>query len=429
MNVHHKDASALFPATPGLGARPAYVDLPATGFDVPMDDVKRQVVELARRFADEVLRPNGAALDRLTPEEVMAPGSTYWKTIEQHRELGLGQAAALDLPPEDLCDLNAMIYEELGRGDSGLACAVGAGGLGYAMAARWGRTDLLKAFPETMLGCWGITEPVAGSDMLDWDQHVAHPLGVSERPSLIATLKGDKVVLNGQKSAWVSNGPTAEYCTLFTTFDRGQGREGVNIYVPLNLPGVSRGKSLDKLGQRPLPQGEIFFDNVEVPARFIAAGPDQYADAVYDILCEANAGMGPLFVGVARAAYEHAWAYAHERKQGGVPIIRHQNVRYRLFHMLRKIEAARALARRVYRFNGLSGMRALQASIASKITGTQTAFEVASEALQIFGGNGVTRAYPLEKLLRDARASMIEDGCNEMLAIKGGSLLVDPDRL
>jgi len=94
-----------------------------------------------------------------------------------------------------------------------------------------------------------------------------------------------------------------------------------------------------------------------------------------------------------------------------------------VFTLLFRSEAARALARRVNRFNGLSGMRALQASIASKITGTQTAFEVASEALQIFGGNGVTRAYPLEKLLRDARASMIEDGCNEMLAIKGGSLV------
>ncbi|MBV5270037.1 MAG: acyl-CoA dehydrogenase, partial [Afipia sp.] len=287
----------------------------------------------------------------------------------------------------------------------------------------------LEAFPDTMLGCWGITEPVAGSDMLDWTREAGHPQADYSRPSLVATLKGDQVILNGQKAAWVSNGTTAQFCTLFTTFDRGQGREGVNIYVPLDLPGISRGKPLDKMGQRALPQGEIFFDNVAVPTRLIAAGPERYADAVYDILCEANAGMGACFVGVARAAYEHALAYAHERKQGGVPIIRHQNVRYRLFHMLRKIEAARALARRVFRFNDLSGTRALQASIASKITGTQTAFEVANEALQMFGGNGMTCAYPLEKLLRDARASLIEDGCNEMLAIKGGSLLVDTSLL
>jgi alkylation response protein AidB-like acyl-CoA dehydrogenase len=428
MTLLRQDAAASFPATPNLPARPDYLHLPATGFEEPLDDTKRQIVELARRFADEVMRPNGAALDRMTPDEVTAPGSAYWTTLRRHRELGLARAGFADLPAGDVSDLRAMIFEELGRGDSGLAIAIGAGGMAHGMAARWGRPDLLEAFPETLLGCWGLTEPAAGSDMVDWEGHAAHPQGAYGRPSLIATLKGDKVVLNGQKSAWVSNGVTADFCTLFTTFDRGQGREGINIYVPLNQPGVTRGKPLDKMGQRALPQGEIFFDNVEVPARFIAVGPDRYPDAVYDILTEANASMGTCFVGVARAAYELALDYAHERRQGGVPIIGHQNVRYRLFHMLRKTEAARALARRVYRFNDLSGSRALQAAIASKITGTQTAFEVASEALQIFGGNGMTRAYPLEKLLRDARAALIEDGCNEVLAIKGGSLLVDPQR-
>jgi acyl-CoA dehydrogenase len=326
-------------------------------------------------------------------------------------------------------DLQAMISEELGWGDSGLGIAIGASGLPHAMAMRWGRMDLIEAFPEPLVGCWGITEPVAGSDMLDWEHHAAHPQGSYDRPSLMATLNDDRIVLNGQKSAWVSNGVTADVCLLYTTFDRGQGREGVCLMMSLNQPGVTRGKPLDKMGQRAVPQGEIFFDDVEVPLRFVAAGPDRYADAVYDILTQANAGMGTRFVGVARAAYEHALAYAHERKQGGVAIVPHQNVRYRLFHMLRRTEAARALARRVLRFNTLSGMRALQASIASKVTCTQTAFEVASDALQMFGGNGMTRAYPLEKLLRDARAALIEDGCNELLSIKGGSLLVDPDKV
>jgi acyl-CoA dehydrogenase len=429
MNAVAADVSASFPVTPGLLARPVHVDLPQTGFEEPVEGLKRETVDLVHRFAAEVMRPQGAVLDRLTAEEMIARGSPYWSVLDRHRQLGLGALAAADLSPSDAVDLQAMIAEEMGWGDSGLAVAIGAAGLPRSMATRWGRQDLLDAFPETVLGCWAITEPVAGSDMLDWDRHAAHAKADFGRPSLIATLKGDKVVLNGQKSAWVSNGPTAECCILFTSFDRGQGREGVTLITSLNLPGVSRGKPLDKMGQRAVPQGEIFFDNVEVPIRFIAAGPEQYADSVYDILCEANAGMGTTFVGVARAAYEHALAYAHERKQGGVPIIQHQNVRYRLFHMLRRVEAARALARRVLRFNTLSGSRALQASIASKVTATQTAFEVASDALQMFGGNGMTRAYPLEKLLRDARASMIEDGCNELLAIKAGSLLVDPERV
>ena len=135
--------------------------------------------------------------------------------------------------------------------------------------------------------------------------------------------------------------------------------------------------------------------------------------------------MGATFTGLAARAFELAHAYAHERKQGGVPIIRHQSVAHRLFHMYRKVEASRALTRRVVTYNTVEPQPALHAAMTSKVTGTQTAFEVASDARQIFGGNGMTREYPMEKLLRDARASMIEDGCNEILAIKGGYALAD----
>lgn len=421
-------SAALCPEVPGLPKRELHVELPDTGFDEPLSGLMKETLELVHRFAKEVMRPEGAKLDRVSAEEMIAKGSSYWTVLRRHRELGLEALLAADLTPAQQVDLQSMIAEELGWGDAGLGISIGASGLPHQMALRWGRLDLIEAFPAPLVGSWGITEPVAGSDMLDWDRQAAHPQGGYDRPSLIATLKGDKVVLNGQKSAWVSNGVTADYSILYTTFDRGQGREGVTLFVDLNRPGVTRGKPLEKMGQRGVPQGEIFFDNVEVPARFIAVGPDRYTDAVYDILTEANAGMGTTFVGVARAAYEYALDYAHERKQGGVAIIHHQNVRYRLFHMLRRTEAARALARRVARFNALSGKRALQASIASKVTSTQTAFEVANDALQMFGGNGMTRAYPMEKLLRDARAALIEDGCNEILAIKGGSLLVDPGK-
>jgi acyl-CoA dehydrogenase len=104
-------------------------------------------------------------------------------------------------------------------------------------------------------------------------------------------------------------------------------------------------------------------------------------------------------------------------------------VQHRLFHMFRKVEAARALVRRVATYNATAPLPALQGSAAAKVHATQTAFEVASEALQIFGGNGMSLEYPLEKLLRDARAMLIADGCNEVLAMKGGSLLVNPELL
>jgi len=183
------------------------------------------------------------------------------------------------------------------------------------------------------------------------------------------------------------------------------------------------------MGLRCLNQGEIYFDNVEVPISHLLAGPDEYVDFVRHTLAEANVHVANMAVGVARAAYEHAHAYAHERKQGGQAIIRHQSVKYRLFHMFRKVEAARALVRRAATYNATAPEPALQGSICSKVTATQTAFEVASDALQIFGGNGMTKEYPMEKLLRDARAMLIADGCNEVLAMKGGSLLANPDLL
>jgi alkylation response protein AidB-like acyl-CoA dehydrogenase len=124
-----------------------------------------------------------------------------------------------------------------------------------------------------------------------------------------------------------------------------------------------------------------------------------------------------------------AYAYAHERKQGGVPIIRHQSVATRIFHMYRKLETSRALARRIIEYNAVVEQPALSSAMAAKVGCTQAAFEIASEALQIFGGNGMTREYPMEKLFRDARAALVEDGCNEILAIKGGYSLADPSLL
>jgi alkylation response protein AidB-like acyl-CoA dehydrogenase len=141
--------------------------------------------------------------------------------------------------------------------------------------------------------------------------------------------------------------------------------------------------------------------------------------------------MGATFTGLAQAAADLALDYAHERVAGGVQIIQHQSVRSRLFHMFRKVEISRAVTRRGLNFNNdpQLGTPSLCAAMFSKTTGTQNAFEVTSDALQIFGGNGLTKEYPIEKMLRDARASLIEDGCNEVLAIKGGSYLIDSEKL
>jgi acyl-CoA dehydrogenase len=402
------------------------------GAEPELSDTARMVQESVHRYAEEVMRPIGAKLDRMTPEEAIAPGSAYWAAREKFVQLGFGVETLLSLEPAERAKTMCIMFEELGWGDSGLAISFGAGMLASLMSVMHGNDFCRRLAPDEKLGCWAITEPDHGSDMLDANRMIFHPEGNYGRPNCIATLRGNDVIISGQKSAWVSNGVIADVCILYCAADSGSGpdtRRGCVVIVPMNAKGVSRGKPLDKIGQRALNQGEVFFDNVKLSKDHLLAGPDQYLESVYAIHTFANAIMGTVFTGCARSAFELAHAYAHERKQGGLPIIRHQSVAYRLFHMFRKVEAARALTQRVVHYNFSSPHPSLHAAMTAKITATQTAFDVASDALQIFCGNGLTREYPIEKILRDARASMIEDGCNEILAIKGGYYLIDPELL
>lgn len=400
------------------------VELEPTGLDADLNELEAAMQASVRRFASKVMRPIGQQLDHMTPGEVIAADSPIWQVFEEFAKLGLNLADLLALPPADRARLICLVFEELGYGDGGLAVVIGASMVPSIVLHQMDRGDLLERYADKPIGCWGITEPDHGSDMLDSSGHARHPGVGHGRLNCHAKLEGDRIVINGQKSAWVSNGPIAQVCILFCGFDDGSGTDKrCVVLVPLDAAGVTRGAPLDKMGQRALPQGELYFDNVSLPLDHLVAGPEDYVKAEQGVLTEANGLMGVMWTGAARAAYEHAYEYAHQRKQGGVPIVQHQNVRHRLFHMFARIEAARALARRAIYFNEVAPAPALQGSIASKITATQTAFDVASQAIQMFGGNGVTREYPVEKLLRDARASMIEDGCNEMLAIKGGTLI------
>jgi len=402
------------------------------GAEPELSETAAMVQQTVHRFAAEVMRPIGIKLDRMTPEEAIAPQSPYWQALRQFHELGFGIDTLLALEPAERAKTMCILFEELGWGDSGLAISFGAGLLPALMSAALGNSFCRSLAPDDKLGCWAITEPDHGSDMLDANRMIFHPQGSYGRPNCVASLSGDEVVINGQKSAWVSNGITAGVCILYCAADTGSGpdtRRGAVVIVPMDAKGVSRGKPLDKIGQRALNQGEIFFENVRLSREHLLAGPDQYQGAVYAIHTFANAIMGTVFTGCARSAFELALDYAHERKAGGVPIIRHQSVALRLFHMFRKVEAARALTHRVVHYNFASPQPSLHAAMTAKVTATQTSFEVASDAVQIFGGNGLTREYPVEKIMRDARASLIEDGCNEILAIKGGYSLIDPDRL
>lgn len=388
--------------------------------------------ESVHRFAATVMRPIGRELDRLSADAVIAPDSRFWEFRKDYNQLGLTIETIASLDPQDVPSLFSTAFEELGWGDAGLAVSIGAGMLPHYMAAKFGNGFVSKTYSEDLLGCWAITEPDHGTDQLDASRSVFHPQGSYGRPNCVAKITDGKVKITGQKAAWVSNGAVADIAILYCAAETNGGIDpdrGAVVVVPLDVAGVTRGKPLEKMGQRALPQGELFFDGIELDIDHLLVPPEAYKKAVYAVHSEANMLMGAIFTGVARAAYELAHGYAHERKQGGVPIIRHQDVARRLFHMARKVEMSRALANRIVDYNLTSPIPALQAAMFSKVTATQNAFDVASDAVQMHGGNGLSLEYPVEKLLRDARASMIEDGCNEVLAIKGGTLLVDPDLL
>jgi alkylation response protein AidB-like acyl-CoA dehydrogenase len=394
--------------------------------EIGLTEEDHAIRETCHTFAVEVLRPAGRALDRLLdPASVIARESVLWDVFKQHHALGIGRLMAdPDMDPITKTRRMCIVNEELAWGDVGLAITTGLTQFHQPWIEQTGNAELRERFcsPDRLtIGCWALTEPDHGSDTVAvTEPYFSNP---ALKPNCTARRDGDDYVINGQKAAWVSNGSIADIAVLFCTLDRSQGFKGGAVFlVPLDLPGVLRPKPLDKLGQRSLNQGEVYFNDVRVPASYVAVGPEFYALALETLLAYANAAMGQLFVGVARAAYEHAVEYAQQRVQGGVPIFEHQSVRARLFKMFMQVEAARALARRVSLYNAANPPQ-IQYSIASKVFCTTTAFEVASAALQIFGGNGLSREYPIEKLLRDARASMIEDGCNELLSLLGATKL------
>ncbi len=398
-----------------------------TDIEVGLSEQARDIRDTAHRFAAEVMRPAGIQLDQLhDPQDVIKADSILWDVFKKYREIGLNdvESATAELSPYERTQIRALITEELGWGDSGLAISLSVAGFHRTFAMMSGRPALIDRYVrggQDEVGCWAVTEPDHGSDSLSFTEpHFKNP---EIRANCIARRDGDAYVIRGQKSGWVSNGTIATVAALFCTIDGDQGFNGGGVaVVPLDLPGVSRGKPTNKIGQRALNQGEIFFDDVRIPAEYMVIGKENYSAVVQQILTGANAFMGTTFNGCARAAYELALDYAKTRVQGGVPIIQHQSVRARIFKMFMQVEAARSLSRRVLYYNS-TNIPLIQYSIASKVFSTTTAFEVASQALQIFGGNGLTRDFPIEKIMRDARASMIEDGCNDLLSLLGATQL------
>lgn len=397
-------------------------------FEVDLGDTERAIQETVHRFASEVMRPVGQQLDKMQdPQQTIDKDSVMWKAMAEFGKLGINTLGTIDseFTPVENARIQAIICEELGWGDAGLALTMTTqgGGLVSWLATMSGNEELIKRYGgdnPNEIGCWAITEPDHGSDTLAMNQpHFNDP---SIKANCIASKDGDEYVIRGQKSSWVSAAPIATVMALYCTIEGNRGFEGGGVaVVPLDLPGISRGKPLDKIGQRSMPQGEVFFDEVRIPADFMIFDQETYKTALHGTLTLANSWMGVTFAGVARSAFDLANQYSRERVQGGKPICEHQSVKLRLFDMYRKVETASTFARKASIINNATDQGKLHYAIASKTYATRVAFDVSSEALQIFGGNGLSKEYPIEKIMRDARASMIEDGCNEVLSIVGAA--------
>ena len=397
-------------------------------YEVDLSETERAMQETVHRFAEEVMRPVGQVLDKMPdPQQTIDEDSIVWTAMDKFGQLGINILGTIDdeFTPIENARMQAIICEELGWGDAGLALVVTTqgGGLVSWLASMSGQDELIKRYGggnPNEIGCWAITEPDHGSDTLAMNQpHFNDP---SVRANCIATKEGDEYVIRGQKSSWVSAAPIATVIALYCTIGGNRGFEGGGIaIVPLDLPGISKGKPLNKIGQRSMPQGEVFFDEVRIPAEYMIFDQETYKTALHGTLKMANCWMAVTFSGVARSAFDLANQYAKERVQGGKPICEHQSVQLRLFDMYRKVETASAFARKASIINNATDKGRLHYAIAAKTYATRVAFDVASEALQIFGGNGLTKEYPIEKIMRDARASMIEDGCNEVLSIVGAA--------
>jgi alkylation response protein AidB-like acyl-CoA dehydrogenase len=389
--------------------------------------------ENAHKFAMEVLRPAAIKLDTMTPEQVIAKGSVYWDCMRKMYENGYhtvlipDEYGGLGLDPLGI----HIVFEELGYGSVGFAVSIGVSCFSAFFSSLIAEDHHIEKFilpyascrDASIMSCWAITEPDHGSDILMPFSDVFHDPKITQQVK--ATKKGDRYLLNGQKAAWVSNGTIATQAAVFVNIDPSQGMAGGGIgLVDLTQKGVSRGKPLDKMGQRELPQGEIFFDNAEIPVEDMIIDPESYEMFTDITLATANGCMGAFFTGVAQSAYDIALDYTRERVQGGKLLCEHLPVRKKLFDMFSKVETARALSRAALMFNLCTNPPRTEYSIASKVYATNAAFEVASDAVQLLGGNGLTREYPIEKIFRDARAGMIEDGSNDILALAGANLIL-----
>jgi acyl-CoA dehydrogenase len=366
--------------------------------DFTLTDDQRALRDLVRDFASREIVPMAPILDeeqRHSPEIVekyFELGFLHYATPEEYGGGGLGSLEG------------CLFNEELGAACGGVACTLGGNTLGLTPLFLAGSEELKGEIlpPHTAgpnLAAFCLTEAGAGSD--------------AAATRTTAHRDGDEYVISGTKS-FITNGGVASLYSVFAMEDPQAGTRGISAFmVPRDTPGITIGKKENKMGQRAADTRELSFENVRVPARFrLGEGMDGFKIAMRT-LDESRATVGAAAVGIARAAMEAATAYAKERVQFGKPIAHHEAIQFMLANMAMKVDAGRLLCWKAAWLRD-HGMRNTRESAIAKCYSADMAMEVTTDAVQILGGYGYMKDYPVEKYMRDAKLHQIYEGTNEI---------------
>jgi len=369
--------------------------------DFQLTEEQKQMRQLAHRFAEREMRPVAAEYD--DSEE------TPWPVIQKAAKVGL---TSYQYPEEygggGVIDIltACLVVEELAWGCLGIATALVGAGLAAVPITIIG-TDEQKAryIPwfcdeeRVRLGGFALTEPEAGSDV------------ASIRTT--AVRQGDHYVLNGQKR-FITHGGIADLYAIFATVDPSRGHEGITAFiVEGDAPGLSAGKKEEKMGMRACHTGDVILEDVRVPVENRVGEEGEGFYLAMKSFEHTRPVVAACAVGVARAACEYAFQYAQERVQFGKPIIAKQAIRFMLADMATEIDAARLLTWRAA-WRADQGLPCnVQASMA-KVYAADVAMRITTDAVQILGGYGYMREYPVEKWMRDAKILQIVEGTSQI---------------
>jgi acyl-CoA dehydrogenase len=365
--------------------------------DFTLTDEQKALREMAHDFAEKEMRPVAWEYDKdgTWPEDVLRKA---WELglMNSHipEEYGGPGASYFD---------GTIIEEELGWGCSGIGTSIACNGLATAPIGLGGSEEIKKEFlgrltEEFGLASFCLTEPDAGSDVSGM--------------RTTAVKQGDKYVINGSK-CFITNGGYADFYTVYAKTDKDAGHRGISAFVVPRDDTVTVDKKEDKMGQRASNTATITFNETEVPAENLLGEENHGFKLAMMTLDRTRPGVAAMAVGIARAAFEFATEYSKERVQFGVPIAMHQAIQFMIADMATDVEAARLLVwKSAVELD--QGKRNTLTSSHAKRFSADIAMKVATDAVQVYGGYGFIKEYPVEKLMRDAKIMQLYEGTSQI---------------